>query len=72
MKFQAMNNLIELFLQNYHIDNVLQQNLKVYEFFFNFSPVYCDSNDVKVFCMYILKLPVYCGIDHVKLFYMYI
>lgn len=35
---------------------------------FNFLLVYCDSNDVKVFCMYFLKLPVYCGIDHVKLF----
>lgn len=34
MKFQAMNNLIELFLQNYHTDNILQQNLKVYENFF--------------------------------------
>lgn len=39
---------------------------------FNFLFVYCDSNDVKVFCMYILKLFVYCGIDYVKLFYMYI
>lgn len=34
MKFQAMNNIFELFLQNYHTDNVLQQNLKVYEKFF--------------------------------------